>query len=121
MGSEIVVFHSRPYHEYLSFPEEATDLSIQQFVSELTLETFTVAAFPQVPWFDEEGSYSLNGHPQVGPEKLLAEALPVYRYLCHHWTVPVTVQRLRVNPPQLMNTRGASRNSATRAGRFKAC
>jgi hypothetical protein len=63
VGSEGIVFYSPPFDEYLRLPECVKDLSIQQFVSELTVETFTVAVFPGTPWFDIEGSYPCTVKP----------------------------------------------------------
>jgi hypothetical protein len=63
MGPEGIVFHSPAFDEYLRLPEGVKDLSIQQFVSELTVETLTVAAFPGAPWFDVDGSYPCSVKP----------------------------------------------------------
>lgn len=63
VGPEGVVFHSPPLDEYLGLSEGVEDLSIQQFVSEFTVETFTVAVFPGATRFDIEGSYSCSFKP----------------------------------------------------------
>ena len=61
--SEGVVFHSPPLDEYLGLSEGVEDLSIQQFVSQFTVETFTVAVFPGAARFNVEGSYSCSFKP----------------------------------------------------------
>ena len=63
MGPEGIVFHSPPFDENLRFPEGVENLSIQQFVSKFTVETFTVTVFPRAPWFDVEGSYPCSVKP----------------------------------------------------------
>lgn len=63
VGPEGTVFHSPPFDEYSDFFQGLKDLAIQQFVSELTVEAFTVAVFPRAPRFDVEGSYACSFEP----------------------------------------------------------
>ena len=63
VGSEGVVFPAPPFNNHLTLPEGVEDLSIKYFVSDFTVETFTVAVFPGAPWFDVEGSYSCSFKP----------------------------------------------------------
>ena len=56
--SEGVVFHSPPLDEYLGLSEGVEDLLIQQFVSQFTVETFTVAVFPGAARFNVEGPHA---------------------------------------------------------------
>ena len=63
MGPEGVVFHSPPFDEYLGFFQGVKDLAIQQFVSEFTVEAFTVAVFPGAARFDVEGWYACSFEP----------------------------------------------------------
>ena len=57
MWPEGVVFHSPPFDEHLGLPQGIEDLSIQQFVSQFTVEAFAVAVFPGATGFNIEGSY----------------------------------------------------------------
>jgi len=58
LRSRRVVFLAPLFDEYLSFLEGVEDLSIQQFVSELPIETFTVSVLPGTAGFDVQGLYS---------------------------------------------------------------
>jgi hypothetical protein len=60
---EGVVFHSPTLDEYLSFLEGIEDLSVQQFVAEFLVETFTVAVFPRATRLDVEGPYPCSLKP----------------------------------------------------------
>jgi hypothetical protein len=85
MGPEGVVFSSPPFDEYLSFLQGIEDLSIQQFVSEFPVETFTVTVFPGAARFNVQGSHSCSFKPLT--YRLGSEFRAVIRSDVFRWTV----------------------------------
>jgi len=63
VGPEGVVLNAPSFDEYLGFFQGVKDLAIKQFVSEFTVEAFTVAVFPRAARFDVEGSYACSFEP----------------------------------------------------------
>ena len=63
MRPERVVLLSPRFYEHLGFLEGIEDLSVEKFVSELAIETFTVSVFPRAAGFDVEGSHSCSIKP----------------------------------------------------------
>ena len=85
MGPEGIVFPPPPFDEYLRFPEGVKDLSIKDFVSEFTVEAFTVAVFPGAARFDVEGSHP--GSIKPVPYRLGGEFRAIVRSDVLGWTV----------------------------------
>ena len=63
VGPEGVVLNAPAFDDYLSIPEGVKDLSIQHFVSESAVETFTVPILPRAARSDVEGSYACSFEP----------------------------------------------------------
>ncbi len=106
VGSEGIgiVFHSPSFDEYLGLPEGVKDLSIKHFVSEFTVETFTVAVFPRATRFDVQGSYSRSFKPlanSLGGEFRAVIRSDVLRWTMGHEEIREAIQYVIGAQPSL--------------------
>jgi hypothetical protein len=51
---ESVVFKAPPFNQYLSFFQGIEDLTIQQFIPELTIKALIATVLPRTAWFNIE-------------------------------------------------------------------
>jgi len=54
MRPECVVFKSQSFNQYLSFFQGIEDLTIQQFIPELTIKALIITVLPRTAWFNIE-------------------------------------------------------------------
>lgn len=59
MRADRVVLDSPPFDQYFCLQKRVEDLSIEQFISQLSVEGFDIAILPRAAWFDVQRVHEL--------------------------------------------------------------